>query len=195
MTYLGDYSGDFIPGVQARDFSHETLTRLFKAYARMYLAVDGFWYLAVKDRAGNDAALACDIAVWRKHCIYEMRRVTEALNIHGNDVPTLMKALQFVPFVQTTDYRIETGRDSARFTVLQCPVLSALEKEGQGREAQICRIVELGMLQGYADFISPDIKVSCVQAPPRQDKAGVCCIWDFRQLPEEEKNVTRKSQD
>ncbi len=66
MAHLDDYSGDFVPGLRAQDFSHEMLARLLKTYARLCMAVDGFWYLAVKDTAGNDAALACDIAVWQK---------------------------------------------------------------------------------------------------------------------------------
>ena len=46
MSQLNDYSGKLIPNVNFEDFSKETLVELLKVYSKLYLSVDGFWYLS-----------------------------------------------------------------------------------------------------------------------------------------------------
>ena len=96
---LEDYSGEFDPDIGFEKFSRDALIDLLKAYARLYLAVDGFWYLAVKEKLGNEAALECDMKVWERGVKYEFDRVTGALNIQGNNVVAFMKTLQILPFL------------------------------------------------------------------------------------------------
>ena len=184
MAKLEDYSGGFLPNPKPGDFSPDTLTRLVKLYSRLYVALDGFWYLTVKDRVNNDEAMACDIRVWEIVTRYEMVRITRELNIQGNDVVALMKALQFTPWFQSCEYRIEIkGPDYATITFTVCPTLNALEKEGEGRENQICNIVDRKILQKYADFFDPAIKVKSLISPPRKNKDGICCEWEFTREP------------
>ncbi len=45
MSRLRDYSGQFNPNLKLEDFSKEVLVKLIKMYGRLYMAVDGFWYL------------------------------------------------------------------------------------------------------------------------------------------------------
>ena len=53
-------------------------------------------------------------------------------------------------------------------TVTYCPTLDALEEEGEGREDEICNIVEPKILKAYASFFNPDIEVKCLKSPPRK---------------------------
>ena len=182
MEKLNDYSGQFLPDLKLSDFSHDTLAKISELYCKLYIAVDGFWYLTLKERISNKEALASDILVWKKVCKYEMARITKQLNIQGNDVIALMKAFQVTPWVQQMQHKMEaesSGR--AVLTVTSCPTLTALEKEGEGRENEICGIVESEIFDSYASFFSSDIKVKCLKLPPRKSKDEICCQWEFTQ--------------
>ena len=178
MRNLSDYSGEFLPDFRMNDFSHDVLADLLKLYSKLYGALDGFWYLTVKDRIGNKEALDSDLQAWEKICQYEMKYITRQLNIQGNDVISLMKAIQVIPWFQQMQYKIEIeGPNIAMLEINYCPTLEALEKEGTGRENQICKIVEPFVLKNYASFFNPDIEVECLKLPPRKSKSETCCQW------------------
>ena len=181
MKKLSDYSGEFRPELKLGDFSPTTLAQLSRLYSRLYVALDGFWYLAVKERLGNKEALACDIQVWERVCRYEMSKIRGELKVQGNDVAALMKALQLCPWFQLMKCDMEVkNRNSGMFTVSYCPTLAALEKEGEGRESEICTLVEPKILKTYAACFNPDIEVRCLKSPPRVNKDDICCQWEFR---------------
>ena len=180
MRKLVDYSGRFLPDLKFSDFSPDTLAELLDLYCKLYMAVDGFWYLTVKERINNEEALACDIRTLERLCKYEMQKITKHLNIQGNDVFALMKAIQITPWFQNTAYKIEIeNQNTAILTVTRCSILNALEKEGEGRENQICNIVEPIVFKCYASFFNPDIEVKCLKSPPRKSKDEICCQWQF----------------
>lgn len=180
MGKLADYSGKFRSDLKPGDFQPDTVARLLDLYSKIFIRVDGFWYLAVKERVSNQEALACDLKVWQRLCKYEMENITRQLNIHGRDVTALMKAIQMIPWLQQIGYQIEIeSESSATLTISQCLTLAALEKEGEGREKQICNVVEPAIFKCYAGFFDPDIEVKCLKSPPRRRKDEICCSWRF----------------
>ena len=180
MESLTDYSGKLVRDLQPSDFSYDTLVSLVKLYSKLYIGLDGFWYLTVKDRINNKEALACDIQVWQRMCSYEMRKITKQLNIQGDDVSSLMKALQINPWLVQSQYEIEISEpDKAVITFSYCPTLSALEKEGKGRESEICNKVCPVIFNAFANFFNPAIAVRCLKSPPRKLKEGIFCQWEF----------------
>ena len=180
LKKLTDYSGEFLPNLKLSDFSPDTLAELLKLYARLYIAMDGIWYLAVKERVGDEEALACDIQVWERNCKYEMARIKRQLKIRGNDIVALMKAFQLEPWCLLMKFDIEIrNKNSALYTVTYCPTLDALEAEGGGREEKICNLVEPRIMKAYACAINPDIEVKCLKSPPRKSKDDICCQWEF----------------
>ena len=183
MTRLSDYSGDPISDLELTNFSYDTLVELLKLYSRFYMALDGFWYLSVKESASNDQALACDIKVWEKMGKYELSKITKLLNIQGNDVAAFIKGMQISPWFRVIESKFElTNHNSAILTITNCPTLNALEREGEGREHQICHIVEPKVFENYASFFNPAIEVKCLKSPPRTSKDEVCCQWQFSLL-------------
>lgn len=181
MKERTDYRGEFDPNLKLEDFSKETLIKLLGVYARLYQAVDGFWYLSVKDRVSNDAALACDLQVWSQQTRYELARLCKVLGIRRDGVAGVMKALQVGPWSFTHDLRIDLkSSESAVLTIAYCPTLEALEREGTDREESICRHVDPEIKRKFAAFFDPDIEVVPLRLPPRQEKDGVCCQWEFR---------------
>ena len=181
MERLSDYSGELLPELDPGDFSVETLRDLLRLYSRLYMGLDGFWYLTVMEKFGNDAALDCDIKVWDRAGRYEMKNVTKQLNIQGNDAVAFMKALQLSPWYWTVKSQVEiVDPNTAILTVTDCPTLNALEKEGSGRENEICKIAEPIILRAYASFFNPDVEVTCLQSPPRESQDDIACKWQFK---------------
>jgi hypothetical protein len=179
---LNDYSGEFIPDVKLEQFSKKSLIELLRTYSRLYLGQDGFWYLAVKERNGDEEALACDLIAWDGITRYEMKQITRAMHIDGNNVAALIKTLQLIPEFWRATYSIDLKDDyHAILSVESCPVLEALEREGKGREYNVCNIVEPRCFKSYASFFNPDIDVTCLKSPPRKTTEPPCCQWEFKQ--------------
>ena len=180
MKKIDDYNGEFIPDLKLSALSPDALAGLLKLFAKLYIAMDGIWYLTLKERLGDKEALACDIEVWEKNCRYEVARIKRQLKIRGNDIVALMKVFQFCPWCLQMKFNIEIrGKNSALFTTTYCPTLDALEEEGRGREEEVCKIVEPRIMKTYASALDPDIKVRCLRSPPRKSKDDICCQWEF----------------
>ena len=180
MRNLRDYSGEFIPDLQLSDFSHDTVVQIINLYSQLYIAMDGFWYLAVMEKYGNEEALACDLRAWERVAKYEMKRITEALNIKNRDVTAFMKAMQLTPWCQKMKYSMELiNHDKAVFTVTYCPTLDVLEKEGKGRQIPICKEIEPKILDWYAISFNPEIKFESLSPLPRKSTDDVCCKWSI----------------
>jgi len=176
-----DYSGRFDPEFKHAGLAKETLLKLLATYNAYLLRVDGYWYLTVMEKWGNDEAFDCDVRVWEKAQLWEMKNVSSALSIHGDDVETLMKYIQVSPWMWIYKYNIDL-KDSNHgvLTITHCPTLLSLEKEGTGREKLICQELEPKIMGIMAGFFNPKIEVNPVKVPPRTGYQDCCCQWEFR---------------
>ena len=178
---LTDYSGEFLPDLDLRDFSHETLAQLLAAYAKLHMGMDGFWYMSVMERHGNEEALACDMRVWDMMIKYEVKKLTQTLNIRGNDPIALMKIMQVSPPFQHMKFTADVeNKNSIVMTVTYCLTLDALEREGKGRQQTTCGKVEPKLMQLYASSINPKMRAESLTPLPRQKKCDICCKWLIR---------------
>ena len=181
MSDLLDYSGKFDPEFTHDKFSKKTLLKLLKAYSEYMYRIDGYWYLTVMGKWGNDEAFDCDMKVWEKGMRYEQRVISSLMNIQGNDIATVMKAIQASPWMWNFEYEIDMKtNDHAVITFHTCPTLFAIEKEGTGRESLICQEVEPLILNTTAHHYNPLIKVAPIKVPPRKDYSDCYCQWEFR---------------
>ena len=180
MKKLDDYGGEFLPDLRLDEFSPDTLVGLLKLYAKLYMAMDGFWYLTVRERQGDKAALAHDIEVWEDMIRYETTVLRRLLKVRGNGITALMKVTQLCPWFQLTSSKIEIENDSrATLTVSYCPTLESLENK-RGTEYESCTVVCRKINENMALVFSPEIEVRCLRLPPRRDKQDICCQWEFR---------------
>ena len=181
MAELADYSGKFDPQFNHDKLTKETLLKLLKTYNEYMLRIDGFWYLTVMDKWGNDEAFDCDVKVWEKAQLWEIKAMSSALNIHGDDVATVMKYIQVCPWMWIYTYDIDLkGPDHSLLTISHCPTLLSLEKEGTGREKLICQEMEPKVMAIIAHYFNPDIKVTGLRLPPRTDYTDICCQWEYK---------------
>ena len=180
MSEMNDYSGEFKSDLTFKDFSPEFLGKLIGLYGKLYIAMDGFWYLGVKEHIDNETALKVDLWAWDKATRYELKRLTALAGIRGDGVDALLKLLQIVPWMQITEHEIEMESPKrGLLTVTRCATLEALEREGQGREKDICSTVDPAEHRSNAAFFNPNIKVEPLSLPPRKDREGICCKWEF----------------
>lgn len=170
----------------AADVKLESLTKreligLVKLSSRMILALDGFWYLSVKELGGNDKALEVDNRVWEQVMKFYVGELASLLGVKGRDVADYMRVMHPRPEGLVLEERVEIlGRNDAIRTVTYCPTIVAMEKEGQGRDAIHCTAACLEMRKKHTGLFNPAIKVTCLKKPPRQGPDDVFCQFEYR---------------
>jgi len=182
MSELADYSGPFDPHWSPEKLTKEALLKLVKSYSEYIYRIDASWYVTVKNRLGTDEAFACDRHVWEKKLqAYELKLMTGALNIRGDDVVAVMKYMQATPWASVDERHIDIKNNHhAVLTIHNCPTLSALEKEGTGREKLICEDLTTSLFSKIAHYFNPKIKVTGLKVPPRKTYSDCSCQWEFK---------------
>ncbi len=182
MSEIADYSGPFDPRFSHDKLNREALLRLLKAYGEYLVRVDGFWYITVMNRVGNDIAFDCDTRVWEERLLlYDLKLTTSNLNIHGDDVATVMKYIQATPWNWVYEMEIDVKcNDHAIVTYHHCPTLPSLEREATGREKQICQGLDARLFRMIANYFNPNIKVTGLKVPPRTGYNDCSCQWEYR---------------
>ena len=106
--------------------------------------------------------------------------MTGALNIRGDDVVAVMKYMQATPWASIGRREMEIKNSNlAVLTIHNCPTLSAIEKEGTGREKLICEDLTTILFSKIAHYFNPKIKVTGLKVPPRKTYSDCSCQWEF----------------
>jgi len=191
MAELADYSGEFKPGVRLEDFSKDALVKLAKLYAKIYLGYMGIMNTLNRKRMSAEEASRLDTEAYiRTARQFEAPGVTDALNIRGNDVVTLIKLMQMIPDGSRQDkydsvYEIKNN-NHAILTIKFCPTLLYWERHGDTKAIDLyCCVggVEEVTIVEYANFVNPDIKVTALKVPPRKSKDDIACQWELKLEP------------
>jgi hypothetical protein len=179
--FLSDYSGPFQPDFSHEKLDREALLRILKENSSYLRRLDATWYVTIMKKRGNELAFECDTEIWEKFIKYELDTVCEALNIHGNDVATLIKAMQATPWMWVHNRTFEMkDKNCAVITYRDCQTLLHLEKEGTERWGTICHVLERRLFQLTAEYFNPKIKLTPLQLPPRKRGSDICCQWEFK---------------
>lgn len=180
MTKLRDYSGELRPNLKLDNFRTDTVHKLLSLYTKLYMALDAFWYLTVSEKYGIKQAWDCDMRTWEKTTKYEMREITEQLNITGRDVVSFIKSVQLTPWFVSSKASIEVRNPNhVLLTIISCPMLEAVEREDSGKEYELCNVISPKIFRDYADFFNKDIMVRGLSLPPRGNNKDICCQWEF----------------
>ncbi len=92
------------------------------------------------------------------------------MNIRGDDVVAVMKYMQATPWASIGERRIDIKNNNlAVLTIHNCPTLSAIEKEGTGREKLICEDLTTSLFSKIAHYFNPKIKVTRTQGAAPQE--------------------------
>lgn len=166
--------------VQLERLSKAELIELVRLYSKLFLALDGFWYLAVKQLVNEETATACDLWVWDKYSRYEFKKIMPLRNITGNDLEAFAAAFRFSPWISNLNCKFTLeGKNKLTFTVLECPTLEAIKREGTGRENTFCQQVESHLFQTIIQSFNPKGKAIALELPPATSTDNICCRWQF----------------
>lgn len=178
---LRDYSGEFVPDITWDHFQRETLLEALRLYSNLFLAIDGFWYLSIKERFDDETAIDRDLWVWDKYLRYETKRLTKFLNITGNDVEAFLKITQLSAWSGNIKFKTDLlAKNHCVVHVEHCPTLEALVREGKGREQYFCDTVDRAMFEMQARALNPEISVRALRLPPATIGGQVCCQWEIK---------------
>ncbi|MDO8472589.1 MAG: DUF6125 family protein [Dehalococcoidia bacterium] len=163
----------------------EELVQLLKLYSRLFLALDGFWFLAAKKKLGYDVALDLDKAAWEGYFPYEAKKIRRDLGIEDTTTRGIVDSLKYSPLWPCMRHEIpETSEERSVFACYDCPSLSAMERGGYPPTCEAVGKISFG---AYAKAINPGTTVRFLDGPPRKTTEDVCCKWEFTLAPEETK--------
>jgi len=175
------YSLESLTSSQFEKCSRGTLIAVLAAYARLYLLLDGQWYLSVKQRCGDAQAVDIDLEVWDKQTRKEITELVQLIDFQNRDVVSFMELSVMMPSTAGSEGYIEIkDRNDCTLTITHCPIVRTLEKEGEGREKTQCRVICQRIMATMAQSFNPGIKVKPVKIPPRQHQDEIYCQWQFK---------------
>lgn len=159
-----------IPEKQLADF-------IFLHLRNMW-AVDGLYYLGIEEKYGTDIATEIDRKVWETMGKIEARRLKELLRIKGNDLPSMLKALQYSGWaLDLEDKEIIIDSEKGIIRNVKCRVQNTRKKKGLNEFG--CKPVRWGFLKSFANEFNPNIIVNCKVCPPDKHPENLWCEWEF----------------
>lgn len=180
MDELNVRSVDSLVDSQFDNFSRETLISLLKLHARLYMLLDGHWYLAVKERFGNEQAVEIDLEVWDKQGPREVEEIARLIGYQSRDVASLIELSAIMPSAMGSRGYVEMrNRNECILHTTYCPIVNTLIKEGKGREKTQCDVICRRLMTTMATSFNPDIETKALKIPPHQDHGDTYCEWQF----------------
>lgn len=157
----------------------EKLSDFIFFHLRNLWAVDGLYFLGIEETFGTNAATTIDQHVWEVMGKIEARKLKEFLNITGNDLSSMMTALQYSTWaLDLEDKEIIMKKNQAIIRNVNCRVQNTRMKKGLSEFT--CKPVRLGFLKAFAKEFNPDIVVKCTVCPPDKHPENLWCQWEFR---------------
>ena len=142
-------------------------------------AVDGLYYLGIEEKFGTEAATEIDRQVWEIMGKIEARKLKEIFDINGDDIPSVMKALQYSGWaLDLEDKEIIVEKNRGIIRNVKCRVQNTRLKKGLVEFG--CKPVRWGFLKSFAKEFNPDIEVSCNVCPPDKHPDDLWCEWEFK---------------
>ncbi len=191
MEELKDYSGEYNPDLKLEDFSKEALVGLLKSYQTIFVGLMGMWNTVNRERMSAEEAFKLDADVYERMVSkFALPLVTDAMNIHGHDVVTMLKYFQVAPDgaregLYEFDYDI-VNSNHAILTFTRCPSLFYFERKGSQKDIDaLCGPggVEERAFVELCKYFNPNMKCVALKLPPRRSKDDICCQWEFKVEP------------
>ena len=159
------------------ELSKKELVNLIEAYTKLYLTLDGLWFLAIEGEYGHDVAVKFDVKVWDSLVTREAKRIREARQITGGGIEAIIEAFKYRPTFLTKEYNVTREKNKIRVQVKKCRSLNAMERDK--REVSSCLRVLEDVYPRFAGSIDDSSKFRILKAPPRSSADDSCCEWEI----------------
>ena len=148
-------------------------------HLRNMWAVDGLYYLGIEEKWGTEAATEVDRKVWEVLGKIEARKLKEFFDIKGNDIPSMMKALQYSGWaLDLEDKEVVVEENRGIIRNVKCRVQNT--RINKGLDEFGCKPVRWEFLKAFAKEFNPDIVVNCNVCPPDKHPDDLWCEWEFK---------------
>ena len=148
-------------------------------HLRNLWAVDGLYFLGIEEKFGTKAAAEIDQKVWEVMGKVEARKLKEFLEIKGNDISSMMNALQYSSWaLDLEDKEVIVEKESTVIRNVKCRVQNTRISKGLSEFG--CKPVRLGFLKAFAKEFNPNIEVKCNVCPPDKHPDDLWCEWEFK---------------
>jgi hypothetical protein len=141
-------------------------------------AVDGLYYIFIEEISGTETATEIDRKVWEVMGKIEARKLKELFDIRKNDIPSMMKALQYSGWsLDLEDKEMIVEKNKGIIRNVKCRFQNTRRKKGLIEFG--CKPVRWGFLKAFAKEFNPDIVVNCKVCPPDKHPVDLWCEWEF----------------
>jgi len=161
------------------DLTREQLFVLLENAAKVWLAHDGLWFLAIEKAHGLEEAIKLDAQAWAGLTVIEAQRIIEMLNLpDGGGITALKQALNFRLYAYLNQQEIiETGSNKIILRMTNCRVQAARKRKNLPDFP--CKSVGIEEYTGFARTIDPRITTKCLSCPPDAHPPEFVCAWEF----------------
>ncbi len=142
-----------------------------------YRLTDAFWFLAVEDSFGTEAAVKLNEEVWGRLGRVAAREIRRRFPLHRQGAARVLEALSFYPWYNIVRHEMEETAHGARIPVRHCPPQAARLKTGRGEFP--CKARNLAELTGFVGEIDESVGVRCLTAPPDPHPEDLWCEWEL----------------
>ena len=157
--------------------SREELVDLIGEYMKLYMALDGLWFLSVEKEFGHDVTMKLDVEVWDSLIPREAKRISNVRKIEEGSIEAVIEAFKFRPSFLTKEYNVIKDKNRAIVQVTRCRSLHAMERDK--REVSSCSRVLENVYPKFAKGIDSRVKFRVLKAPPRKSSDDTCCEWEI----------------
>jgi len=161
-----------------KKISKEKIPDFVFLHLRNLWAVDGLYFLGIEEEFGTDAATRIDQHVWEVMGKIEARKLKEFLGLKGNDLHTMIRALQYSSWaLDLEDKEIVIEKNKVIVRNVCCRVQNT--RLSKGLKEFGCKPVRFGFLKAFAKEFNPAIDVKCIVCPPDKHPDTLWCEWLF----------------
>lgn len=167
---------DYLTGEE----THGEMAEFLEDSAKLWLAHDGLWFLAVERKFGMDMAIELDIEAWKHFSPIEASRIMKRFKVpHDGGIDSLEIALKKRLYYRINDQKLErVDKNTLRLFNVSCRVQKARER--QNMELFPCKRVGQVEYETFAHAVDKRITTTCLTCPPDKKPEEHYCGWEFR---------------
>lgn len=144
---------------------------------RQFRLADAFWFLAVEDTFGTEAAVKLNEGVWGRMGRLIASEIKQTFPLKGKGVTRVLEALSYYPWYIIVRHEMDETTAGARIRVRHCPPQEARVKTGRGEFS--CKARNLTEFTNFAREIDERAEVRCLMAPPDPHPEDLWCEWEL----------------
>jgi len=145
---------------------------------RQYRLTDAYWFLAVEEAFGTEAAVKLNEDIWGRMGGLAAKEIKERFPLEQEGVARVLEALSYFPWTVIVGYDMAVTADVATIRVPYCPPQAARLRMGKGEFP--CKTMHMGEFNNFVREIDERVEVHCLMAPPDPHPEDLYCEWELR---------------